>query len=70
MVIRLSDQSLSDDLVAHYSRSGFETELVGDCVVRVRRSDAPDAEQEQREVRVHLAVWRLLHPHADVDVLD
>jgi hypothetical protein len=57
MLIHLPDPSRLDDLCLHYRRSGFTADPVDRLVVDVARPDAPDAEQERREVLLHLQVW-------------
>lgn len=70
MLIRLSDASLADDLCAHFRRSGFECEPAGGSMIEVSRSDAPSAEQERRELELHLRVWKATHPEAIAELLD
>ena len=62
MLIQLADHALVDDFCAHYRRSGFHAEDVGGGVVEIVRPDAPQVEQERREVLMHLRVWEVLHP--------
>ncbi len=62
MRLRTGDPTLLDDLRAHFERSGFAVESTGDADLDVRRSDAPSAEQERREVELHLKIWRVMHP--------
>jgi hypothetical protein len=62
MLIRLSDHALVDDLCDHYRRSGFAAEPVGDCVVEATRTDAPNQDQDRREVLIHLHIWNVLNP--------
>ena len=38
-------------------------------MVEVRRADAPSAEQERREVQLHLQVWSATHPGAEVEIV-
>jgi hypothetical protein len=66
-VIRLSDHTLVDDLCAHYRRSGFSAERLGDRRIEVTRPDAPNPEQGRREILMHLQVWKVLNPGIDVD---
>jgi hypothetical protein len=70
MRIRLDDPTLVDDLCAHYRRSGFSAERSGASMVEVRRPDAPDPQQERREILMHLQVWRVINPGAMVDPAD
>lgn len=69
MLIRTDDHSHVDDLCAHYRRSGFHAESVGGGMIEVARPDAPDAEQERREVLMHLRVWEVTNPDARVELL-
>ena len=69
MLIRTDDHTLVDDLCAHYRRSGFHAESVGGGMIDVARADAPDPDQERREVLMHLRVWKVTNPDADVDLL-
>jgi hypothetical protein len=66
MLIRLDDTALVDDLCAHFNRSGFVAESVGDGMIEVARADAPDADQARREVLMHLRVWQVTHPGSGV----
>jgi hypothetical protein len=68
MLIRTDDHTLVDDLRAHYRRSGFHAESVGGGMLEVRRLDAPDPEQERREVLMHLRVWEVTHPGSHVEL--
>jgi hypothetical protein len=69
MLIRIGDPSLVGDLCAHFRRSGFTAEPAGGSTVDVRRPDAPSAEQERREVDLHLRVWKATNPAAEVELL-
>jgi hypothetical protein len=69
MLIELGDSSLLEDLRMHFLRSGFTAERAGANLVDVRRPDAPGAEQERREVDVHLRVWQARNPGVDVELL-
>jgi hypothetical protein len=69
MLIRLDDPTLVDDLCAHFRRSGFTADPAGESLVDVTRADAPSAEQERREVELHLRVWKATNPGADVELL-
>jgi hypothetical protein len=61
--LRVDDDTLVDDLCAHYRRSDFRAEAVGGGVVEIARPDV-SREQERREVLMHLRVWDVLHPEA------
>ena len=69
MLIRIDDQSLVEDLCAHYRRSGFDAGTVGGGMIEVARRDAPDEAQERREVQLHLRVWEVTHPDVRVELL-
>ena len=69
MLIRTDDHTLVDDLCAHYRRSGFHAESVGGGMIEVGRPDAPDVDQERREVLMHLRVWEVTHPDARAELL-
>jgi len=69
MLIRLDDNTLVDDLSAHYRRSGFEVEHMGGGMIEVKRDDAPSPEQERREVLMHLRVWEAVNPGAHAELL-
>ena len=70
MLIRLDDPALLDDLCAHYRRSGFTADRAGGSTVEVRMPDAPDSDQERREILMHLHVWRVLNPGASAEPAD
>jgi hypothetical protein len=55
---------------AHFDRSGFAVENMGDANLDVRRPDAPSAEQEAREIELHLKVWRATQPDTWVELVD
>jgi hypothetical protein len=69
MLIRLDDNTLVDDLCAHYRRSGFRVEPVGGGMVEVERVDAPSPEQARHEVLLHLRVWEAVNPDARGELL-
>ena len=56
------EEKLVDDLCVHYRRSGFRAVHVGDGTVEVARDDAPNPEQEEREIRLHLRIWQAMNP--------
>jgi hypothetical protein len=62
MLIRLSDPSFVEDLCAHFRRSGFTAKRKGSRTIEVERPDAPNPEQEVREIELHLRVWRATNP--------
>jgi len=69
MLIRVDDNTLVEDLCAHYRRSGFRVELVGGGMVEVGREDAPTPEQARHEVLLHLRVWQAVNPDAPATLL-
>jgi hypothetical protein len=69
MLIRLNDNTLIDDLCAHYKRSGFRVEHMGGGMVEVAREDAPTPEQERHEVLLHLRVWEAVNPDVRGELL-
>jgi hypothetical protein len=69
MLIRMEDHALVDDLCAHYRRAGFHAESVGGGMIEVARPDAPDEEQERREILMHLRVWQVTNPDASAEFL-
>jgi len=68
MLIRISDAALVADLCAHFLRAGFAVEEAGGTMIEVTRPDAPTLGQEQREVELHLAVWRATNPDVKVEL--
>jgi hypothetical protein len=68
MLIRLSDPERADDLCAQYARAGFSVERTNVNAAEVVRGDASTAEQSQREVELHLLVWRAVNPGVEVRV--
>lgn len=69
MLIRLDDNTLVEDLCAHYRRSGFRVEPVGGGMVEVGREDAPTPEQARHEVLLHLRVWQAVNPDVPAELL-
>jgi hypothetical protein len=69
MRLRTGDLTLLDNLRAHFERSGFIVALTGDGDLDVRRSDAPSAEQEAREIELHLLIWRIMQPSLGVELV-
>jgi len=70
MRLRTGDLILLHDLRAHFERSGFVVATTDDDDLDVRRSDAPSAEQEAREIELHLMVWRIVRPNVPVELVD
>ena len=69
MFIRISENSFLADLCAHFFRAGFTVEEADGRMVRVARDDAPNGDQERREVELHLAVWRARNPDVAVELV-
>ena len=69
MRIRLSELGLVPDLRQHFERSGFVTNRVDDDVIEVWRSGAASEVEARAEIDGHLAVWRAMHPDADVELM-
>jgi hypothetical protein len=63
MLITLDNHALVADLCAHFLRSGFTAEPVGGGMIDVHRPDAPDEDQEHREITLHLQVWLIANPN-------
>ena len=70
MRLRIGNPTLLDDLRAHFERSGFAVESTGEADLHISRHDAPSAEQEAREIEIHLKVWRVMQPSLPVDLID
>lgn len=70
MLVHVTDHALVGDLIAHYVRSGFVATGVGGGFVEVVRPDAPDLDQEQREIVLHLKIWEILNPGRGVRFVD
>jgi hypothetical protein len=62
VLIRLSNPSFAADLCAHFRNSGFTAKRRGSRTIEVGRADAPTPEQEEREINLHLRVWRATNP--------
>jgi hypothetical protein len=69
VLIRLEDDSLVDELCQHFRRSGFAAERLRGCMIDVRLPDAPDTDQQRREVEAHLLIWHVMNPDAAADLL-
>jgi hypothetical protein len=71
MQLRLSDNpALIPELRQHFERSGFVTNRVSEDTIEAWRPDAPSAEQERREIGLHLAVWRAMHAGIATELID
>ena len=69
MILRFEYQILTDDLCAHYRRSGFYADRIGVGLVRVGCPGVEDPGEETREVELHLLAWDELHPEAPAEIL-
>jgi hypothetical protein len=70
VLIRVDNHDLVDDLCAHFVRSNFEATTVGGGMIEVRKPDTSDASRANREVLMHLEVWRVGNPGAVVEVVE
>ncbi|HEX5470026.1 MAG TPA: hypothetical protein VFW80_13380 [Gaiellaceae bacterium] len=70
MLIRLSDPTLVDDLCESFRRAGFSARSAGGSMAEVERPDAPERDQERREVELHLRVWLAMHPDVAAELVD
>jgi len=64
MLIQLDDHALVNNLCAHYRRPSFTAQPVGGGMIEITRPDSPSADQQRREVSLHLQVWNALNPEA------
>jgi hypothetical protein len=69
MLIRLSEPDLVEDLCENFRRAGFAAQSAGESMAEIYRLDAPELQQERREVEVHLRVWQAMRPEAVVEIL-
>lgn len=67
MRLRLFDPAAIPELRQHFQRSGFALADDGENLV-IRRPDAPNAEQERREIELHLQVWQTMHPDVRLEI--
>jgi len=67
MRLRLFDPAAIPELRQHFVRSGFSVADDAERLV-IRRLDATNAEQERREIELHLQVWQTMHPEARVEI--
>jgi hypothetical protein len=70
VLIRVENHALVDDLCAHFVRSNFEAATVGGGMIEVTKPDTSDAVRANREVLMHLEVWRVGNPGAIVEVVE
>ena len=69
MLLRVSDPNLVDDLCAHFQRAGFAVQWAGEGMVEAHRLDAPEADQDTREVEFHLNAWKAMRPSVTVEIV-
>jgi hypothetical protein len=67
MRLRLFDPAALPELRQHFVRSGFSVADDGERLV-IRRPDSGNAEQERREIELHLQVWQTMHPDVLVEI--
>ena len=67
MRLRMFDPAALPELRQHFLRSGFSVADDGEGLV-IRRPDQTNAEQERREIALHLQVWQTMHPEARVEI--
>ncbi len=76
MLVRLSDATLADQLLAFLHRADCfaelrEVEALADGVaVKVDVPNAFDEPQARLEVALYLRVWEAVHPRSGVELLD
>ena len=68
MRLRLLDPAALPELRQHFVRSGFSVVAADAERLVIRRLDAANAEQERREIELHLQVWQTMHPDARVEI--
>ena len=70
--IRTTSPGVLADVAAHFAGAGFSVRAGGSKAdtIEVRRSDAPNPEQGEREVEVHMTVWRAMHPSRRIELFD
>ena len=68
MLIRVNDESLVEDLCAHFTRSCFTVESAGGSMIQVYRHGS-STDQERREIEAHLRVWQASNPAVSVDLV-
>jgi hypothetical protein len=70
MLLRTNSPAEADSLCADFRRSGFSAEPVGGSMIEISRLDAPSADQERREIEVHLRVWRAANPESAAEIAE
>lgn len=64
------EQAFVDDLCVYFRRSDFVAERAGGSMIEVYRPDAPSADQERREIELHLRVWRATNPTVRAEIVE
>ena len=67
MLLRVDNESLAEDLVAHFNRSNFVAGSAGGGMVLVRRPGA--SEVEESEIALQLRIWEASHPGEAVAIV-
>jgi hypothetical protein len=67
MMIRISDPELMPALVAHLRQSEFAVEVL-DAQTLEAQLPGVDPAQAERELRLYLDVWRVLHPDSQIEL--
>jgi hypothetical protein len=70
VLIRVDNHALVDDLCAHFARSNFDAARVGGGMIEVTKADTRDAARENREILMHLHVWRVANPGESAEPVD
>jgi hypothetical protein len=67
MMIRISDPELMPALVAHLRQSEFAVQVL-DAQTLEAHLPGVDPAQAERELRLYLDVWRVLHPDSQIEL--
>jgi hypothetical protein len=70
MLIRVDNHGLVDDLCAHFLRSNFDAAPVGGGMIEIAKPGSSDITRANREILMHLEVWRVGNPGATVEVVE
>ena len=68
MLLRVDNESLAEDLVAHFNRSNLVAGSAGGGMVLVSRPGASEVEESQ-EIALHLRIWEASHPGEAVAIV-
>ena len=68
MLLRVDNESLAEDLVAHFNRSNFVAGSAGGGMVLVSRPGASEVVESQ-EIALHLRIWEASHPGETVAIV-